>query len=147
MRSHAERCPKEFAPRKGWDPFFPPGWRQFPALAVSPSLSVALRLAGRWGSRNPIKPALGSLRSSENWQQPGIREFFNSLLRHRQLATGDTPCHRERLRTWESLHRWRQRILRAGRRASKSRLDSFSLRQPAQKSRRREKSPRLPPYP
>ena len=22
------RCPKEFALSKGWDPFFPPGWRQ-----------------------------------------------------------------------------------------------------------------------
>ena len=22
-------CPKEFAPRKGWDPFFPPGLRHF----------------------------------------------------------------------------------------------------------------------
>ena len=73
-------APKEFAPRKGWDPFFPPGLRHFSALAVSPSLSVALRLAGRWGPRNPIKPALGSWRSSENWQQRGIREFFNSLL-------------------------------------------------------------------
>jgi hypothetical protein len=40
----------------------------------------ALRLAGRWGPRNPIRPALGSLRSSENWRQRGIREFFNSLL-------------------------------------------------------------------
>ena len=64
------RCPKEFTPRKGWDPFFPPGLRPFSALAVSPSLSVALRL----------RPALGSLRSSENSQQRGIREFFNSLL-------------------------------------------------------------------
>jgi hypothetical protein len=32
------------------------------------------------GTPHPIKPALGSLRSSENWQQCGIREFFNSLL-------------------------------------------------------------------
>ena len=37
---------------------------------VVAKLSVALRL----------RPALGSLRSSENWQQRGIREFFNSLL-------------------------------------------------------------------
>ena len=29
---------KEFAPRKGWDPFFPPGLHHFSALAVSPSL-------------------------------------------------------------------------------------------------------------
>ncbi len=64
------RCPKEFAPRKGWDPFFPPGLRHFSALAVSTSLSVALRL----------RPALGSWRSFENWQQRGIREFFDSLL-------------------------------------------------------------------
>ena len=44
----------------------PSGLRQFSTLAMSPSLSVALWLAGRWGPRNPIKPALGSLRSSEN---------------------------------------------------------------------------------
>ena len=61
-------------------PFLPTGLRHFSALAVSPSLSVALGPAGRWGPRNPIKPALGSWRSSENWQQRGIRGFFNSLL-------------------------------------------------------------------
>ena len=55
-------CPKEFAP-SGLSHFFGP--------RLSPSLSVALRL----------RPALGSLRSSENWQKRGIREFFNSLLR------------------------------------------------------------------
>jgi hypothetical protein len=32
--------PKELTPRKGWDPFFPPRWRQFSALAMSPSLSI-----------------------------------------------------------------------------------------------------------
>jgi hypothetical protein len=51
---------------KGWDPFFPPRLRQFSALAMSPSLSVALRLCGEMGTPHPIKPALGSLRSSEN---------------------------------------------------------------------------------
>ena len=33
-------------PRKGWDPFFPPRLRQFSALAMSPSWSVAPRLCG-----------------------------------------------------------------------------------------------------
>ena len=73
-------APKSSRRERGWDPFFPPGLRHFSDLAVSPSLSVALRLAGRWGPRNPIKPALGSLRSSENWQQRSMREFFNRLL-------------------------------------------------------------------
>jgi len=31
----------------------PTGLRHFSALVVSPSLSVALRLAGRWGPRTP----------------------------------------------------------------------------------------------
>ncbi len=53
-------------PRKGWDPFFPPRLRQFSALAMSPSVSVALRYCGEMGIPHPIKPALGSLRSSEN---------------------------------------------------------------------------------
>ena len=79
---HPSMVPQRVRAEKGVGPFFPPGLRHFSALAVSPSLSVALRLAGRWGPRNPIKPALGSLRSSENWQQRGIREFFNSLLRN-----------------------------------------------------------------
>jgi hypothetical protein len=73
-------APKSSRPERGGDPFFPPGLRQFATLAVSPSSSVALRLCGEMGTPHPIKPALGSLRSSENWQQRGIREFFNSLL-------------------------------------------------------------------
>ena len=42
---------------KGRDFFFSPGLRQFSDLAVSPSLSVALRLAGENGH-----PTLSSLR-------------------------------------------------------------------------------------
>ena len=51
---------------------------------MSPSLSVALRL----------RPALGSLRSSENWQQRGIRELFNSLLGFRYLPHRGTLLKR-----------------------------------------------------
>ena len=89
-------CPKEFAPS---------GLRHFSDLAVSPSLSVALRLAGRWGPRNPIKPALGSLRSSENWPQRGIREFFNSLLGDPELFVSQFlgQTQRPRLAFWDFL--------------------------------------------
>ncbi len=37
-------------------------------------------LRGDGDPATPIKPALGSWRSSENWQQRGLRAFFNSLL-------------------------------------------------------------------
>jgi hypothetical protein len=78
--SHALSRPWETVEKLTHVTLAPSGLRQFAALAVSPSLSVALRLCGEMGTPHPIKPALGSLRSSENWQQRGIREFFNSLL-------------------------------------------------------------------
>jgi len=42
------------------------------------------------GTPHPIKPALGSLRPSENWQQRDIRGFFNSLLAAFQAKCGKT---------------------------------------------------------
>ena len=72
-------APKSSRAQKGVGPFLPTRVAPLFDLAVSPSLSVARRLAGRWGPRNPIKPALGSLRSSENGQQRGIREFFSTV--------------------------------------------------------------------
>ena len=58
-------APKSSRLERGGDPFFPPRLRQFSALAMSPSWSVAPRLCGEMGTPHPIKPALGSLRSSE----------------------------------------------------------------------------------
>jgi hypothetical protein len=51
-------------PRKGWDPFFPSRLRQFSALAMSAKLVRST--AALWEPPHPIKPVLGSLRSSEN---------------------------------------------------------------------------------
>ena len=46
-------APKSSRLERGWDPFFPPGWRYFSDLAVSPSLIRSTAACGEMGTPQP----------------------------------------------------------------------------------------------
>jgi hypothetical protein len=78
--------------QKGVGPFLPT--EVAPIFGPRGVAKLVRRTAGLWGDGDPhpIKPALGSLRSSENWQQRGIREFFNSLLSGERKSAPQDLC-------------------------------------------------------